>query len=60
MEEVGVKIIIEISELAGYSFKVDGKKTNWEDMTRQQQIYVLNAFSQGSSLFRRFLKEEDE
>ena len=58
MNEVGVTILVEISELTGYSFKVDGRQTNWEDLTRQQQIYVLNTFIQGNSLFRRFLKED--
>ena len=57
-KEQGATIQIEVSELAGYVFHIDGKKVNWEDMTREQQIKVLNSFSQGYRLFERFLKEE--
>ena len=54
----GMTIDIQVSELAGYMFFIDGKQVVWEDMTRQQQIKVLNSFSQGYNLFQRFLKEE--
>ena len=58
MKEIKIEIIVEIPKLVGCSFNVDDKLTMWEDMTRQQQIYVLNALTQGLSLFRRFLKDE--
>ena len=58
MKEIKIEIIVEIPKLVGCSFNVDDKLTMWDDMTRQQQIYVLNALTQGLSLFRRFLKEE--
>lgn len=58
MKEIKIEIIVEIPKLVGCSFHVDDKLTMWEDMTRQQQIYVLNALTQGLSLFRRFLKDE--
>lgn len=54
----GMTIDIQVSELAGYVFYIDGKQVQYEDMTRQQQIKVLNSFSQGYRLFERFLKEE--
>ena len=58
MKEIKIEIIVEIPRLVGCSFNVDDKLTMWDDMTRQQQIYVLNALTQGLSLFRRFLKDE--
>lgn len=54
----GMTINIQVSELAGYVFYIDGKQVQYEDMTRQQQIKVLNSFSQGYKLFERFLKLE--
>lgn len=54
----GMTIDIQVSELAGYVFYIDGKQVQYEDMTRQQQIKVLNSFSQGYRLFERFLKQE--
>jgi hypothetical protein len=54
----GMTIDIQVSELAGYMFFIDGKQVQYEDMTRQQQIKVLNSFSQGYKLFERFLKQE--
>ena len=56
--EKGMSIDITVSELAGYEFYIDGKKVDWEDMSREQQIKVLNSFSQGYRLFERFLKAE--
>lgn len=49
---------IEVSELAGYEFFIDGEKVQWEEMNRSQQIRVLNSFSQGYNLFINFLKSE--
>ena len=57
-KQQGLTIDIQISELAGYEFYIDGQKINYEDMTREQQIKVLNSFSQGYRLFERFLKAE--
>ena len=56
--EKGMSINITVSELAGSEFHIDGKKVDWEDMSREQQIKVLNSFSQGYRLFERFLKAE--
>ncbi len=57
-KQQGLTIDIQVSELAGYKFYIDGKKVDWEDMSREQQIKVLNTFSQGYNLFVRFLKSE--
>lgn len=57
-KQQGLTIDIQVSELAGYEFYIDGQKINYEDMTREQQIKVLNSFSQGYNLFVRFLKEK--
>ena len=57
-KQQGLTIDIQVSELAGYEFYIDGQKINYEDMTRKQQIKVLNSFSQGYNLFVRFLKEK--
>lgn len=57
-KEIGTTIQVEISDVAGYEFFVDGKHKDWQDMTREQQIKALNSFSQGFELFCRFLKEE--
>ena len=54
----GMSISVTISELAGYQFHIDGKKVDWDDMSREQQIKVLNSFSEGYRLFERFLKSE--
>ena len=57
-KEQMIKIDIEVSDLAGYMFFIDGQQIRFEDMTREQQIKVLNSFSQGYRLFERFLKAE--
>lgn len=56
--EKGMSIDITVSELAGYEFHIDGKKVTWDDMSREQQIKVLNSFSQGYNLLVKFLKAE--
>lgn len=57
-QKAGLTIDIQVSELAGYMFFIDGKQIQFEDMSREQQIKVLNSFSQGYRLFERFLKAE--
>lgn len=58
-KEIGTTIQVEISDLAGYEFFIDGKHKNWGDMTRGQQIKVLNSLLFGFELFRKFLKKEE-
>lgn len=57
-QKAGLTIDIQVSELAGYMFFIDGKLIQFQDMSREQQIKVLNSFSQGYRLFERFLKSE--
>lgn len=57
-KKYGLTIDIQVSELAGYEFYIDGNKIKFEDMNREQQIKVLNSLSQGYNLFVRFLKSE--
>ena len=57
-QDKGMTINIQVSELAGYVFYIDGKQVQYEDMNRLQQIKVLNSFSQGYELFERFLKQK--
>ena len=54
-----MKIEIEIDDLVGYQFKSDENKVIlFEDMSRREQIKVLNAFANGYELFLTALKEE--
>lgn len=57
-QKEGLTIEVQVSELLGYMFFIDGKQIQFEDMSREQQIKVLNSFSQGYNLFVRFLKEK--
>ena len=54
-----MKIEIEIGDLIGYQFKSDENKVvRFEDMSRREQIKVLNAFANGYELFINALKEQ--
>ena len=54
-----MKIEIEIDDLVGYQFKSDENEViHFEDMSRREQIKVLNAFASGYELFINALKEE--
>ena len=54
-----MKIEIEIDDLIGYQFKSDENKViRFEDMSRREQIKVLNAFVNGYELFIKALKEQ--
>jgi hypothetical protein len=54
-----MKIEIEIDDLVGFQFKSDENKViRFEDMSRREQIKVLNAFASGYELFLNALKEE--
>lgn len=54
-----MKIEIEIDDLIGYQFKSDDNEViRFEDMSRREQIKVLNAFASGYELFITALKEE--
>ena len=54
-----MKIEIEIDDLIGYQFKSDENEViHFEDMSRREQIKVLNAFAKGYDLFITTLKKE--
>lgn len=54
-----MKIEIEIDGLVGYQFRSDENEViHFEDMSRREQIKVLNAFASGYELFINALKEE--
>lgn len=55
-----MKTIIETNEtdLTAVQFKKSNKITNWEYLSRAEQIKVLNAFSAYYGLFSKFLKPE--
>ena len=55
-------VIMELDDdLVGYQFKSDDDKViHFEDMSRREQIKVLNAFANGYNLFKSVLKEEEE
>ena len=53
-----MKIEIEIDDLVGYQFKSDENEViRFEDMSRREQIRVLNAFANGYELFVNALKQ---
>lgn len=53
-----MEIRIAIDDLVGYEIVKNGKTTQWEELTRKEQISMLNAFASGYELFRPYLKEE--
>ena len=55
-----MKVTIEISGgLAGYQFKDDNDNdVLFEDLSRVEQIRILNGFANGYELFIKALKEE--
>ena len=57
-----MKVTIEIKDgLAGYQFKDDNENVvQFENLSRREQIRILNSFVHGYELFRIVLIEEDE
>lgn len=54
-----MKITIEIDSLVGYMFEDNnGNIVHFEDLTRLEQIKILNSFADGYRLFLNVLKEE--
>ena len=54
-------VIIEIKDgLVGYQFK-DGNDNvvQFEDLSRREQVRILNSFANGYQLFGSVLKEEE-
>lgn len=57
-DTITISIEIDGKGLAGYGFFIDGKSVLWENMSRKQQVSVLNSFVQGYVFFEKFLREE--
>lgn len=53
-----IEIRIEVGEVSGYAFYVDGNPLQWSELTREEQVRVLGAMSNGYAMFEHFLKEE--
>ena len=55
-----MKIEIEVVDgLAGYQFKDDNDNViQFEDLSRKEQIRILNGFANGYELFIKALKED--
>ena len=55
-----MKVTIEINDgLAGYQFKKGKDRVQFEDLSRWEQIRILNSFANGYELFINALKKED-
>ena len=50
--------VAEDSDLAAIYFKVGNNRIDWCDLTRMEQIHMLNAWAGHYTLFSKFLKEE--
>jgi hypothetical protein len=56
-----VKAIFEVqgdSDLAGVHFECCDRTIEWSDLTRLEQIRMLNAWAGHHELFRKFVKEQ--
>lgn len=55
-----IKVIISIEDdLAGCKFKIGNKKiTDFNELTRLEQIKVCNSYAYFYNLFSKFIKEE--
>ena len=58
----GMIVTIEIEDgLVGYQFKDDNDNVvQFEDLSRREQVRILNGFANGYNLFKSVLKEEEE
>ena len=54
-----MRISIDIDNgLVGYVFKDGRKIVKFEDLSRQEQIHICNAFANGYNLFVKAIKQE--
>lgn len=56
-----IKAIFDVSDdsdLAAVYFKAGNKKIYWSELTRMEQIHMLNAWAGHYTLYSKFLKEE--
>jgi len=60
MSKRKIKAIFEIeadSDLAGVQFKCNGRTIEWRDLSRIEQVRMLNAWAGHHKLFYKFTKE---
>ena len=60
MSKRKIKAIFQIesdSYNVGVQFKCNGKTIDWEDLTRREQVRMLNAWAGHRELFYKFIKE---
>ena len=60
MSKRKIKAIFEIEEdsnLAGVQFKCNGRAIDWVELTRREQVRMLNAWAGHRELFYKFIKE---
>ena len=55
-----MKTIIETNDTdsAAIQFKKSNKLINWKDLSRSEQVKILNAFSAYYGLYSKFIKPE--
>ena len=53
-----ITVKLEIDDNAGCIIKKGRKTMQWENLTREEQVSILNAFENFYALYYRFLKEE--
>lgn len=53
-----IEVRIEVGEVSGYVFYADGNPVQWSELTREEQVLVLGAMSNGYAMFEHFLKEK--
>ena len=53
-----ITIKLEIGENTGCIIKKGRKTMYWENLTREEQMSILNTFENFYALFYRFLKDE--
>lgn len=60
-KDISLKVILEVNgDLCGMTIKdKDDKVVQFEDLTRSEQIKILNCLSQNYNCLVRFLKEKE-
>ena len=54
-----LKVTLEVDELAGCLIERDDERMQWENLSRKEQVQILNSFAQFYKLFYKCLKEEE-
>ena len=59
MREINAIFVIQAdSDLIGVRFESEGKTLDWNDLTRLEQIRMLNGWAAQHKLFYNFVKSE--